>query len=303
MAAQWIASGWVQEVKPTAAPTGPPNAQPNAADSAVLGVKLTRPRLSVDRGDVPTTALSRTSIASCHMVSSMRGMVTFVCAVLLLTACSNAAQTPLPVPTPSWSMPTVAAPKVLTVIGDSYTYGTPFGGLGSYGWPALTFAQLRKNGIEAGAKVAAEGSAGYSTPGLQGHTFGQLAANAVQPHDDLVVYFGSLNDGSDGGLDAQRTTVSVHETFAKTRTTAPAAKILVIGPAWPAANVPPHASALRDILSREASQVGAAFVDPLGERWLQDDPTLIGPDHIHPNDAGHRYLADKIEPLIEAQLR
>ena len=29
---------------------------------------------------------------------------------------------------------------------------------------------------------------------------------------------------------------------------------------------------------------------------------LIGPDGVHPNDAGHAYMAEKIAPLIHTQL-
>ena len=31
-------------------------------------------------------------------------------------------------------------------------------------------------------------------------------------------------------------------------------------------------------------------------------PELIGPDGVHPTDAGHAYMANKIAPLIGAQL-
>ena len=51
-----------------------------------------------------------------------------------------------------------------------------------------------------------------------------------------------------------------------------------------------------------APTVGATFVDPLAQRWLWDDPALIGPDWIHPDPAGQRYLAEKIAPLIQAEL-
>ena len=59
---------------------------------------------------------------------------------------------------------------------------------------------------------------------------------------------------------------------------------------------------MRDILRAEAAVIGAKFVDPLAERWLWDDPSLIGADWIHPNRAGQEYLAQKILPLIQAEL-
>jgi lysophospholipase L1-like esterase len=59
---------------------------------------------------------------------------------------------------------------------------------------------------------------------------------------------------------------------------------------------------IRDVLNAAARAAGAAFVDPIGDRWFVDRPDLIGPDGVHPNDAGHEYLADKIAPLIRIQL-
>ena len=42
--------------------------------------------------------------------------------------------------------------------------------------------------------------------------------------------------------------------------------------------------------------------DPLAEGWFVGRPELIGPDGVHPSDAGHAYLAEKIVPLIAGQL-
>ena len=236
--------------------------------------------------------------------SGMRGMVGFICALLLLvlTACSSKSkETPAPVRPPF--TPTSTAPpskimevKIFTVIGDSFTIGT-----GGSAWPSLIQVQLRHDGIATAAKVAADGNAGYTMPGSQGRmTFGELAARSVQPHDDLVIYFGSTNDGYPDGLNVQAATAAVNDTFAKTRATAPTAKLLVIGPASP--DPAPFTVELNDILRDQATRVGATFVDALGEKWLQDDAALVGPDRVHPSDAGQRYLADKIEPLIAAQL-
>ena len=48
---------------------------------------------------------------------------------------------------------------------------------------------------------------------------------------------------------------------------------------------------------------GAVFVDPIAEAWFIDRPDLIGPDGIHPTNAGHAYVADKIAPLIAQPLQ
>jgi len=185
------------------------------------------------------------------------------------------------------------------VIGDSYTTGTDEGGLGPRSWTARAWQTLAARGVPIAADVAAEGRAGYGVPGDHGSVFEDLTARAVKPDDLLVVFFGSRNDQPvDPGQLAER----ARSTFDLARRFAPSARFLVIGPPWPTADVPGPMMQIRDVLNAEARAAGAAFVDPISDHWFVDRPDLIGPDGVHPNDAGHQYLADKIAPLIRTQL-
>jgi GDSL-like Lipase/Acylhydrolase family len=187
----------------------------------------------------------------------------------------------------------------VAVIGDSYTTGTNEGGRGPKSWTARAWRELAQHGVPIAADVAAEGGAGYGTPGDHGSVFGDLTARAVKPDDALVVFFGSRNDqGVDLGLLADRAFAA----FDMARHIAPSARLLVIGPPWPTADVPDPVLQIRDVVNAAAHGAGAAFVDPIGERWFFDRPDLIGADGVHPNDAGHAYMADKIAPLIRTQL-
>ncbi|HEU4674022.1 MAG TPA: hypothetical protein VFS32_14115, partial [Candidatus Limnocylindrales bacterium] len=52
---------------------------------------------------------------------------------------------------------------------------------------------------------------------------------------------------------------------------------------------------LRDALRREASSVGAVFIDPIAGGWLAGSSIrYIGPDGLHPTNAGHRHLAQLV---------
>jgi len=113
------------------------------------------------------------------------------------------------------------------------------------------------------------------------------------------VFFGSRNDqGVDPGLVAEKARAA----FLLARRFAPTARFLVIGPPWPTADVPASVLQVRDVIRSQARAVGAAFVDPIDDRWFVDRPDLIGVDGVHPNDAGHEYLANMIAPLIRMQL-
>lgn len=187
----------------------------------------------------------------------------------------------------------------IAVIGDSYTAGTDQGGLGSKAWTVRAWHELARQGVQVIADVAAEGRAGYVQRGDHGDVFEDLTARAVKPDDVLVVFFGSRNDQ---GVDPDLLASMAHDTFALAHQIAPSARLLVIGPPWPAADVPDSVLQIRDIIEAQANVAGAVFVDPIANDWFVGRPDLIGADAVHPNDAGHAYLAAKIAPLIAAQL-
>lgn len=187
----------------------------------------------------------------------------------------------------------------IAVVGDSYTTGTAEGGLGSNAWTTRVWLALAHQGMQIAPDVVSEGRAGYVVRGDHGSVFEDLTSRAVHPGDALVVFFGSRNDE---GSDPLRLAGMAHDTFDLARRTAPSARLLVIGPPWPTADPPFDILYVRDTLAAQARDAGASFADPISEGWFVGRPDLIGPDGVHPNDAGHAYMADKIAPLIRAQL-
>jgi lysophospholipase L1-like esterase len=187
----------------------------------------------------------------------------------------------------------------VAVIGDSYTTGGEEGGLGPNGWTAIAWRRLAEHRIPITAEVGAEGGAGYGTRGNRGSVFEDLTAGTVKPDDVLVVFFGSRNDQS---VDPTQLSILAYGTFQLARRIAPSAIFLVIAPPWPTADPPAAVVRIRDALQYQAGVAGATFVDPIAEHWFVGLPGLIGADGVHPTDAGHEYMADKIAPLIAAQL-
>ncbi len=188
-----------------------------------------------------------------------------------------------------------AAAIPVAVIGDSYTEGSGEGGTGPNSWPQVAWSMLARQGVTVDGSVAAEGAAGYGHPGIHGDLFRDLLPRAVRPDDALVVFFGSRNDQL---VDPVAFAGLAADTLLKARFSAPAANFLVIGPLWPLSAPPPEVLRARDILLGASGLVGAVFVDPIAEGWFDNRPDLIGGDRIHPNDAGHVYLAEKIAPRI-----
>jgi lysophospholipase L1-like esterase len=229
-------------------------------------------------------------------------VTTFAIAVAMLVGMllNGPTARPAPYDPAPFDMATADTPvSRIALIGDSYTNGTAIGGQGPNAWPNRAWKILAREGLPVSADVAAEGRAGYAVRGDQGNMFGDLTAQAVKPDDALVVFYGSRNDQ---GVDPNILSGLVYNAFAQARATAPGARLLVIGPPWPTADVPPAVLQIRDVLAFQAMLAGAAFIDPIAERWFVDRPDLIGRDGVHPTDAGHVYQADRIAPLIGAQL-
>lgn len=222
---------------------------------------------------------------------------TFIVAVALL---AGFVVYPAPQHAIRYEPATMDAPVTrIAVIGDSYTNGTAIGGQGPNAWPTRAWKTLARQGMAVKGDVAAEGRAGYGVRGDHGSLFGDLTSRVVRPDDGLIVFYGSRNDQ---GVDPSVLAGNAHGAFALAHATAPNAKLLVIGPPWPTADVPTAVLQIRDVLAFQAFVVGATFVDPIAERWFVDRPDLIGSDGVHPTNAGHSYMADRIAPLIGAQL-
>jgi lysophospholipase L1-like esterase len=187
----------------------------------------------------------------------------------------------------------------MAVIGDSITSGTQQGGRGDKGWPRIVTAQLREQGMDLVTDVGAEGASGYVNIGHAGGVFADKIPKRVRKEDRLVVFFGSINDSKATAGELARATC---DTLRDAETAAPSAHLLVIGPSWANADPPDYIRRSRDILRDRAASLGAKFIDPLQDRWFVDQPELISKDGVHPNDAGHEYIASKVKPVIEQEL-
>jgi len=190
-------------------------------------------------------------------------------------------------------------PTHIAVIGDSYTTGSTEGGNGPRSWTEQAWKLLAHRGVDIQADVAAEGGAGYGQPGDHGSVFQDLTARAVRRNDVLVVFFGSRNDQP---VSPAAFPDLAGGTLHLARYAAPDARVLVIGPPWPTATPPPAVLNIRNSLRAQAAAIGATFVDPIAQTWFVGRPDLIGHDGVHPTDAGHVYMAEKIAPLIYNQL-
>ena len=214
------------------------------------------------------------------------------------TPSSTATATPTTAAPATSAAPGPDAAARVVVIGDGYTSGTAQGGLGPDGWPALVEDRLATD-VDADVDVTADVGAGFVATGASGLTFGGLAGTADLAAADVVVVLGSRDDGP--GISDQ-VAAAAEELLAGVGQQAPEAALVVVGPVWPEDPAPAGARNNRDVIREAAAAVGATFVDPIEDAWLVDEPELLGPDGVYPTDAGHAYLADRLEPAVRSAL-
>lgn len=206
---------------------------------------------------------------------------------------------PLPASVASDYTPPAVPSPVLTssisvaVIGDSYTAGSAMNA--GEEWTTLVRGL---NDIR--VDRYAVGGTGYAATREMSYGESNFQTRVARLPADIenLAFFGSINDGRMG---YQATYEAALATYEAAEARWPGARILSIGPASPTWPVPEEISTSRDAVRAASEQSGIAFVDPIEEGWFSDRPDLIGADGIHPTDAGHQYLAERIGSTLASQ--
>ncbi|MGY1769917.1 SGNH/GDSL hydrolase family protein [Blastococcus sp. SYSU D00813] len=189
---------------------------------------------------------------------------------------------------------TVETTPVLAVYGDGYSTGSVLGGQGASGWPALLAGEL---GAE--LRMGAVSQSGYAALGVSGGDFADQVTATPVPDATVTIVFGSRNDLGEA---VSSVAAGAAETLELVRTSAPDTAIVVVGPAWSDADVPADLLAHRDAVAAAAASAGATFVDPIASGWFGEPEGLIATDGISPTDAGHRFIADALVPVVDEVL-
>lgn len=205
-----------------------------------------------------------------------------------------------PIPTrPAISVPApeprvaFGAPPGSTAVylGDSFTSGWNGAGLGARGWPRLVDAVQEWRTVN----LAVAGT-GFINPGWTGQPIGSRVAEAIRHDPDVIVLAGGHNDSR---WSVSATSKAADAVVDRLREGAPNALLVIVAPIWQNGDPPQRCLELRDRLRGKAASVGAVFIDPLAEGWFSGaSHRLIGPDGLHPTDAGHRYIADRVEAAL-----
>jgi len=195
----------------------------------------------------------------------------------------------------SYSAPSPKPRTVSLWLGDSYTAGTGADSLHS-GEACLTAAKL-----DWLCKVDAQGGTGFLADGhINSSKFkplrGRLRATAAKYEADIVVIDAGRNDGSAAEEDLRAAVASyvedVHGAW-------PRAKIVAISPYFVSSRSRPlgdwFVNFERDVVERYEG----IFIDPIEDGWAGQRDGLTLPDGVHPNQAGHEYIAEHLSRTLK----
>ncbi len=199
---------------------------------------------------------------------------------------------------PAWTPATVATRPLAVFLGDSYSAG---GGASSFThrWTYLT--AVKRGWLE---DDMARGGTGYTKtsnssgcgltycPSMQ-----EMAVEAVATLPSVVIVCGGRNDLTMYHQNPALERQAIADTFAILRNGLPNATIVALTPMWDDTTPTPSFLEMDAWIQDAAAANGAVFVGG-AETWLVGHPEWMFSDHIHPNDAGHLALANRLLAVL-----
>ena len=178
--------------------------------------------------------------------------------------------------------------KRILVLGDSLSAG--FGLKSSQAWPALITDKLRAAGLNFEITNASQ-TGGTTSGGLE-----RLPGHLKRKIDIFVLELG-INDAFRGVPIAQvRNNLQAIIDIVKTKN--PNGRIIIAGMQLPSYTEDDYVFGFGQLYADVAAKNRATLIPYLLE-GVGGDPNLNQPDHIHPNAAGQRILAENVWRVLE----
>lgn len=116
----------------------------------------------------------------------------------------------------------------------------------------------------------------------------------VEEDPDIVLVTMGLNDNFAMPDKAEEIEAAIHDDLNTFADDLPDARLVVVEPFWYSDERPASVDTIIGWVRDAASDVDADYI-PGASRWLEGHPEWFAADGIHPNDAGHTHIADRMD--------
>jgi len=182
-----------------------------------------------------------------------------------------------------------SAMKRVLVLGDSLSAG--FGLKSSQAWPAVITEKMRDAGLTNFAITNASRTGGTTAGGMQ-----RLPAHLKRKIDIFVLELG-INDAF-RGIPVTQIKNNLQSIMDAVKAKNPNARIIIAGMQLPNYTADDYVFAFGQLYTDLATKNKAVLIPYLLE-GVAGDPDLNQPDHIHPNTAGQKILAENVWRVLE----
>jgi acyl-CoA thioesterase-1 len=179
--------------------------------------------------------------------------------------------------------------KRILVVGDSLSAG--FGLSSGQAWPALVTEKLRTAGLTNFEITNASQTGGTTAGGLQ-----RLPAHLKRTVDIFVLELG-INDAF-GGVPIAQIRNNLQAIIDRVKERNPNVRVIIAGMQLPNYASDDYLFAFGQLYADLAAKNNATLIPYLLE-GVGGDPALNQPDHVHPNAAGQRILAENVWRVLE----
>jgi len=182
-----------------------------------------------------------------------------------------------------------SAMKRVLVLRDSLSAG--FGLKSSQAWPAVITEKMRDAGLTNFAITNASQTGGTTAGGMQ-----RLPAHLKRKIDIFVLELG-INDAF-RGIPVTQIKNNLQSIMDAVKAKNPNARIIIAGMQLPNYTADDYVFAFGQLYTDLATKNKAVLIPYLLE-GVAGDPDLNQPDHIHPNTAGQKVLAENVWRVLE----
>jgi acyl-CoA thioesterase-1 len=179
--------------------------------------------------------------------------------------------------------------KRILVLGDSLSAG--FGLSSKQAYPALLSEKLREAGLTNFEVTNASQSGGTTSGGVQ-----RLPPHLKSKIDIFILELG-INDAF-RGIPIATIRNNLQAIIDQVKARSPDARVIIAGMQLPNHNEDDYVFAFGQIYADLAAKNKATLIPYLLE-GVGGDPNLNQPDHVHPNAAGQRILAENVWRALE----